>query len=504
MLYALRSQRIEGVILRLLLPITFLVNWLGLFGIGLWVMWPAEGFADIDARAMMLLALLAMVIALGQFLLAAWYGSRQSDQLVSNPLRKLMAHSENLVMDEYALQAPKLILDKNNQIDYLERLDQALFELAKMRLQQIEGDKRNSQYRQVLEQRVERRTQSIEFERVAMAAILAHLRDGVVALNAQGIVKIANPAFLKLVGRKKSEVLGQPISNFVQYAEEHTDEVLIAEAVVIDEGDNQIPVDIARTRLKPGENDRFATIMSLRDMSNQMAQAEGEQFQAFYSGAAESSMALLFNVNEATLSVYQEVLGLNRMLQPGSSEQQQLGVIQKSVQRVVDMMASQNDALFLSSQSDDYSLREVMKESITIAKRQYPDANVSIRVRWGDFDDQLFGPRSEILKVLVRILCDASESVQAQQASGPDDGEIKIWLQRPNHEWFEIDIADNGQGMDNPTLQSLFRRPDDKGQNAGALYGLAVTLDNLGGRLSAASDGPGQGMRVSLMLRAKD
>ena len=503
MLYAIRSQRIEGVLLRLIMPLLFVVNWLGLATIGWWALQQAGGVAG---KNLVFLMLGAAGIAALQIVIVAWFWIRSSDQRFSNPLRKLVVHGEQLVMDDKVEKEPKLILKGADTLDYLQRLDQALLALAKLRREQLESEKRHCQYRDVLEQRVERRTSSIEFERAAMAAILSHPRDGVIALNDKGIIKIANPAVVKLLGRNKDDVLGKPISDFVRYAEEHTDEVLIAEAVAINKEGDQIPVDIARTRLKAGANDRFSIIMSLRDMSTQMAQAEGEQFQAFFSGAAESSMALLFNVNEATLSVYQEVLNLNDMLQPGSPEQNQLGKIQQSVNNIVNLMANQNDSLFLSSQSDEYQLRDVVKEAITIAKRQYPHARISFKVRWGEFDDRLFGPRSEILKVLVRLVCDASESVQNQQQQATDlDGEVQIVLQRPTVEWIDISIVDNGLGQDQQQLHGLFAAPRaDNGDTAGSLYSMAVTLDNIGGRLSAASDGLGKGLRVNIKLPVKD
>lgn len=502
MLYAIRSQRIEGVLLRLIMPLLFVVNWLGLAAVGWWALQQPNGLVS---KNIVILGVIAAAIGLVQIIIVAWFWIRSSDQRFSNPLRKLVAHSEELVMDENVDKEPQLVL-KGTDLDYLQRLDQSLLALAKLRREQLESEKRHSQYRNVLEQRVERRTSSIEFERSAMAAILAHLRDGVIALNDKGVIKIANPAVLKLLGRPKGDVLGKPISDFVRYAEEHTDEVLIAEAVAINKDGDQIPVDIARTRLQAGENDRFSTIMSLRDMSTQMAQAEGEQFQAFFSGAAESSMALLFNVNEATLSVYQEVLNLNSMLQPGSPEQNQLGKIQQSVNNIVNLMASQNDSLFLSSQSDEYQLRDVIKEAITIAKRQYPDADVNFKVRWGEFDDRLFGPRSELLKVLVRLVCDASESVQKQQQHDASlEGEIRILLHRPTIEWIDISIVDNGIGQDQQQLHGLFTAPRAENNNtAGSLYSMAVTLDNIGGRLSAASDGLGKGLRVNIKLPVKE
>lgn len=503
MLYAIRSQRIEGVLLRLILPLLFLTNWLGLAVIGWWAL---QQSADVDAKQLVYLAVGALAVAMIQIVTVAWFWIRQSDSLFSNPLRSLVAHSEAMVLDDNVAKQPELVLKGGASLDYLERLDQALLELEKLRRLQIDSEKRHSQYRDVLEARVERRTSSIEFERSAMSAILAHMRDGILALNKQGIVKIANPAALKLLGQNKHDVLGKPISDFIRYAEDYTDEVLIAEAVAINREGDQIPVDIARTRLNACEDARFCSVMSLRDMSTQMAQAEGEQYQAFFSGAAESSMALLFNVNEATLSVYQEVINLNNMLQPGSPEQNQLGKIQQSVNNIVNLMASQNDSLFLSSQSDEYQLRDVIKEAITIAKRQYPDAGVSFKVRWGEFDDHLFGPRSELLKVLVRLVCDASESVQKQRQQDINlAGEIRILLHRPTYEWIDVSVIDNGLGQEQQQLHGLFAAPrPENNHTAGSLYSMAVTLDNIGGRLSAASDGLGKGMRVNIKLPVKD
>ncbi len=64
-------------------------------------------------------------------------------------------------------------------------------------------------YNRLLEARVEERTRELQTERNRLNAILQNLADGLVVTDPEGHITLANPAFLRMVGREESEVLGR-------------------------------------------------------------------------------------------------------------------------------------------------------------------------------------------------------------------------------------------------------------------------------------------------------
>ncbi|HET7501273.1 MAG TPA: ATP-binding protein [Kofleriaceae bacterium] len=110
----------------------------------------------------------------------------------------------------------------------------------------------------------------------------------------------------------------------------------------------------------------------------------------------------------------------------------------------------------------------------------------------------LRGDRHKVLNILIHLLDNAR---QALQASSRPDRRLSIAIEQRG-ELLRFTVADNGVGISSETLGKLFRQrftTRDDGLGLG-LHTSAVLAEQLGGTLSAASDGEGLGAAITLEL----
>ena len=95
-------------------------------------------------------------------------------------------------------------------------------------------------------------------------------------------------------------------------------------------------------------------------------------------------------------------------------------------------------------------------------------------------------------QVILNLMVNALEAVSAER------GEVRIGGNREGR-WVELFVHDNGKGMSPETLEQIFEpffTAKRGSNNPGTGLGLSIThaiIENHGGRIRAASEGPGRG-----------
>ncbi len=132
--------------------------------------------------------------------------------------------------------------------------------------------------------------------------------------------------------------------------------------------------------------------------------------------------------------------------------------------------------------------------------KKYSDRRVIVQFGPADRLEVSANP-TEMKQVLLNL------TVNALEAVAPQRGEVRISGRRSG-EWVEVAVEDNGKGMTPSTLQNVFepfftakRGAGDPGTGLGLSITHAI-IENHGGRITAASDGPGHGSRFTVRLPA--
>jgi signal transduction histidine kinase len=137
---------------------------------------------------------------------------------------------------------------------------------------------------------------------------------------------------------------------------------------------------------------------------------------------------------------------------------------------------------------------------LTKGLKNYRDRRVSVDVDAGD-SMEVVANSTEMKQVLLNLTVNALEAVP------PGRGEVRIEGRRVG-EFVELRVADNGKGMSAETLEHVFEPFFTAKRGAGEPgtgLGLSIThaiVENHGGSIAAASDGPGRGSRFVVRLPA--
>ena len=108
---------------------------------------------------------------------------------------------------------------------------------------------------------------------------------------------------------------------------------------------------------------------------------------------------------------------------------------------------------------------------------------------------------AQVKQVLLNLVINALEAIE------PGEGQVQVGI-LPNPATPTLIVKDNGRGMDVQTLERVFqpfytskKSPNRPGLGLGLSISHAI-IEDLGGQLTAASPGPGQGSTFTIKLPA--
>ncbi len=139
-------------------------------------------------------------------------------------------------------------------------------------------------------------------------------------------------------------------------------------------------------------------------------------------------------------------------------------------------------------------MNAILVESVAGFGRDLERRNIATKLALEDDLPLVRGEAALLGQMVASLIANASEAM-------PSGGEIKL-VSRREPGWVVAEVADNGPGMAQDTLQSIFK-PFYTTKQRGLGLGLPLVrrvLERLGGRVAVVS-APGQGTRVCLMLR---
>ncbi|MCP4343203.1 MAG: HAMP domain-containing protein [Desulfobulbaceae bacterium] len=313
--------------------------------------------------------------------------------------------------------------------------------------------------------------------------------------------------------------------------------------------------------LRIGENDNLETQLNLQredevgvlaDTFDQMVDRLTETRhrlvdQSYHSGIAEMASGVLHNIGNAitplnvrlaTLQQELRTIPLAEMEQAAAELADPLTPPERraDLEQFVALVGGEMASLIKKSQEElEASIRQVVQVQEILADQQRFSRSARIiepvdlvavikDVETGlspDIQDTLHvevtanvakagavaGSRAALQQVVTNLLINAAESIQS---SGSVPGSVTVTAEREDRQGKSMVVlcfADNGGGIDPGHLGRLFERGFSTKGREGSGYGLhwsANTVQALGGRLSAKSDGIGSGACMFVLLPAAE
>jgi PAS domain S-box-containing protein len=176
---------------------------------------------------------------------------------------------------------------------------------------------------------------------------------------------------------------------------------------------------------------------------------------------------------------------------------EELVLLGKNIEHVKEIIAMQQAYTKISSESERTDLKQLVEDSLRMYIKTLERHNIKI-VRDYDPTPAIMLEKHKLMQVLVNLI---QNSKFACTESGSVEPELRLRI-RTKNDCVSISVIDNGVGIEPENLSCLFNygfTTREEGNGFG-LYSAALAMQELGGSLSAHSDGPGHGAEFTLEL----
>ncbi len=338
-----------------------------------------------------------------------------------------------------------------------------------------------------------------EVEKGANAArALAHVADGVVLLDGEGIVRHWNRAAAAITGVSERDALGRPVESVLPAWES-----LVTHVPLIQPGEAvarpaTVPITLQGRELwvsALGVNFGEGTVYALRDVTDEQAlEKDRSDFVATASHELRTPLAAIYG---AIRTVRREDVELRHEDQMAFLE-----IIEgESVRlaQIVDqiLLAGQLDADAVDVAFEACDPAEVAEGVVESAELRLPDG-VALRVR-KERTQPILCDVDKLRQVLVNLVDNAIKY-------SPDGGDVEIRLESGNGECL-IEVTDEGLGIPSSEQERIFEKfyrldPQQTRGVGGSGLGLYICrelVERMNGRLEVDSE-PGEGSRFRVLL----
>lgn len=348
-------------------------------------------------------------------------------------------------------------------------------------------------------------------------SIFNTMRDGLVFLAPNGEIRDANPAFLKLTGYSRKELLQLSYPELTperwrSWEEDHIIAQLYRqgfsenyEKELIRKNGELIPVSVQCWRLPEAERDSGSLLVQMRDLSwhkrMEMDKIKLEA-QLLQAQKMETIGTLAGGIAHDFNNILTPILGFAKMAQEDDGDDRRLDLDQvlKAGNRARDLVKQ----LLTFSRPDNQSYQPVpiypiIREAHKMLRSTLP-ATIDIRMDVSNREDVVLANPTQLIQILMNL------GTNAFHAMKEDGGVLQIRESRLNisslkesphpelteGSWVHIEVSDTGSGMDQGTLARIFEAFfTTKSATEGTGLGLSVVqsiVANHGGVITVDSE----------------
>ena len=182
---------------------------------------------------------------------------------------------------------------------------------------------------------------------------------------------------------------------------------------------------------------------------------------------------------------------------------QDLDTLLAQIDHVKDIIVAQEDVARTSSTHEPVLLKDLVETALKINAPGFDKSHISITRDYVDLP-QVITDKRQILQIVVNLIRNAKDAIHRQE-QGPHSMTIRIHPHSETNNRILIQVSDTGIGIPPDQLHRIFaqsftKKSDEKGAG---LHHNAIVAKNLGGSLTASSEGVGQGATFTLELPVK-
>ena len=310
----------------------------------------------------------------------------------------------------------------------------------------------------------------------------------------------ANRAFLELVGRSNSDVVGQR-PPYSWWPEEQTlgaltEEIERLEWLYRRADGTLVPVDLTRFVVRSEQHEPLAVVALVTDVSERRRFEQQLVQTGKLAAIGELAAGVAHEINNPLFAI----LGLAEFLlkdaEPGSKVESRLQLIQQTGLEIKEIVRALLD--FARERHDDVavvSLGAVAQQTVDLVRRATSAKGIDIVERYPETPVLVEASSTQLKQVILNLVTNAQHAL-------PDGGTIGIEVAREGG-WATVAVADDGPGIPPAVVTRIFdpfftTRRDVGGTGLGLSVSLGIAQTH-GGDLDVSSV-PGEGATFTLRL----
>ncbi|CAO3421128.1 sensor histidine kinase [Azospirillum doebereinerae] len=341
--------------------------------------------------------------------------------------------------------------------------------------------------------------------------------------DGQFVFDAINPALARVTGLDPEHLRGRPVAEALGH--ELADSVLVRYVECRDAG---VPVDYEETLDLPAGRRVFHTVLvPVSDADGRVVQILGSgrditERKRFQEDAVQTTkMATLGTLAAGMAHEMSQPLNVIRLWTENTlTRLREGGADSDRIERAMTLVISQTermgkliDHVRMFGRRDDGGYRgfapgETVRNALDLVRHQYELENIALFEDVAPVPGEVRGRPLQLEQVVLNLLSNARDAIQARRAAGGDAGRIDVLVQGDETlDFAVIQVTDDGGGIDATILPRIFD-PFFTTKDVGSGTGLGLSIgygiiDSMNGRIEAVNvelDDGRRGVRFTVTL----
>lgn len=185
---------------------------------------------------------------------------------------------------------------------------------------------------------------------------------------------------------------------------------------------------------------------------------------------------------------------------------EELTQLAKSIDHIRDIVTTQQSYAGVSSVFEEFQICELVEDALRISAGSLSRHKISVVKEFGNVSP-MFLDRHQVLQILINLISNAKH---AMDSTIEQEHKIILRVNLTQEQTMQVQVIDNGEGIPPENISRIFvhgftTRKDGHGFG---LHSCVLAAQGMGGRLTAFSEGVGQGavftLELPLTLKAKE
>ena len=176
-----------------------------------------------------------------------------------------------------------------------------------------------------------------------------------------------------------------------------------------------------------------------------------------------------------------------------------LEAVRKNIEHIKEIVSTQQSYGRISGVKEKFSPEELVEETLKMRSVSFNRHSIEV-VRDFTYVPSIIAERHKILQILVNLIGNAKHAISDHRSTG---GRLTLRLYMVGKDRFRFEVTDDGIGISKENMAKIFTYgfTTKKDGHGFGLHSSALVAKELGGTLTAHSDGTGATFTLELPLR---